>query len=272
MSDRAPQCLVDGQAIDVVPADDRGLLYGDHLFETMAFHDRRAPLWARHWERLSAGCEVLDLTCPDPDSVRSDCQRLSLPGVSCVIRLTVTRGSGGRAYFPPDSPHCRRVVQVRPWSAAIDRQRQSGLSATISTISLASSPLLGGLKHGNRLEQVMAARECARTGHDEALLFDHDGDLVEGLMSNLLLETADGLVTPRTHSGVRGVGLDWLQDHTDVDIVTRRLDRASVEAARAILMVNSVAGVRPVVRLDDRRLPITPLCRHLQHLWTVELT
>jgi 4-amino-4-deoxychorismate lyase len=244
MSRRVPKCLVDGQAIDVVPADDRGLLYGDHLFETVAFHDGRAPLWERHWARLSAGCRVLGLTCPDPEQVRSDCRRVSPQGKSCVIRLTVTRGSGGRVYFPPSSPDCRRIVQVRPWSAAIERHRRSGLSATISSVRLADSPLLGGLKHGNRLEQVMAARESARSGTDEALLFDHDGALVEGLMSNLILETDEGLVTPLTDSGVRGVGLGWLEDHAGVDLATGRLDGGSVEAARAILMVNSVAGVR----------------------------
>jgi len=132
--------------------------------------------------------------------------------------------------------------------------------------------LLGGLKHGNRLEQVIAARECARIGMDEALLFDQAGWLVEGLMSNVVLETEGGLVAPETDSGVRGVGIGWLMDHPDVDIATRRLDRASVESAHAVLMVNSVAGIRPLVRLEDRRLPITGLCRRLQELWTQELT
>ena len=272
MSRSAPRCLVDGQALDVVPADDRGLLFGDHLFETMAFHDRRAPLWERHWERLSAGCRILDLTGPEPRQLHAECIRLSPPDTSCVIRLTLTRGSGGQGYFPPDEPRCRRIVQFRPWSATAERHQRSGLSAMLSPVRLASTPLLGGLKHGNRLEQVMAARVCARAGVDEALLFDHDGGLVEGLMSNLIVETRDGLVTPETGSGVRGVGLGWLLDRPDVDIAVRPLDRASIESARAVLMVNSVAGVRPVVRLEQRTLPITPLCRRLQQLWTRELT
>ncbi|MEE4329983.1 MAG: aminodeoxychorismate lyase [Wenzhouxiangella sp.] len=272
MSASGARILVDGRAVDVVPADDRGLLYGDHVFETIAFHDRRAPLWERHWQRLSEGCRVLGLPLPEIEPVWTDCVRLAVAAASCIVRLTLTRGSGGRAYFPPEDVKSRRIAMVRPWPAEIERQRRSGLSATISSIRLPSSPLLGGLKHGNRLEQVIAARECAGSGSDEALLFDQEGGLVEGLMSNLILETDDGLVTPETASGVRGVGLGWLRDHPAFDIASRRLDRDSVEAARAVLMVNSVAGVRPVVRLDERRLPITPMCRRLQELWNEELT
>lgn len=271
MSFPAERILVDGRAVDVVPADDRGLLYGDHVFETIAFHDRRALLWERHWARLSEGCRVLGFPGPEVEPARTDCVRLARAGASCIVRLTLTRGSGGRAYFPPEDVQSRRIVMVRPWPVEIERQRESGLSAMISSVRLPSLPLLGGLKHGNRLEQVMAARECAQSGSDEALLFDQEGGLVEGLMSNLILETDDGLVTPETASGVRGVGLGWLRDRPEFDIASRPLDRASVESARAVLMVNSVAGVRAVVRLDERRLPITRTCRRLQELWNEEL-
>jgi 4-amino-4-deoxychorismate lyase len=260
--------LVDGRAEYSLPADDRGFLYGDLLFETIAFHAGRAPLWAWHWRRLSADSERLGLSLPRESLVLEEC--LSLAGSQrCVIRFTLTRGSGGRAYVPPANPLCRRIVQRRSWPADIEHFQQEGMRLVSSPIRLASGSAIAGMKHGNRLEQVLAARDCVRRGADEALLQDPQGRLVEAIASNLIVVIEGQALTPDTDSaGVSGVGLAWLREQPGVVLETAELTAQDVERADEIMVINSVAGIRPVTAVDDQCFAIGAICRAWQRLWS----
>jgi 4-amino-4-deoxychorismate lyase len=264
-------CLVDGRPVDVVPADDRGLLYGDALFETIAFHDTRAPLWPLHWQRLKRSASLLGIELPDEDDVLRDCDQLAPAGASVVMRVSLTRGSGGRAYFPDPDSAARRIVQRRPWPADLERQRREGLYLITSSVRLAAGSILVGLKHGNRLEQVLAARECAVAGADESIVFDTSGQVVEAIASNLIVEFADQVVTPRSESGVDGVGLAWLERQPEVELERVGLSGQDLESATGLMVINSVAGIRPVCRLDDRPLDVSERCRAWQRLWNHRL-
>lgn len=264
--------LIDGIATDQIPADDRGLLYGDHLFETIAFHHGAAPLWDRHWQRLECGSGRLGLPLPDRTLLAEECRRLAAQTASCVIRVTLTRGSGGRAYEPPVEPRPRRIVRRRDWPGNLKAQREHGLVAITSTIRLASGSALAGMKHGNRLEQVLAAREVREAGVDEALLHDASGHLVEAVSSNVVLVVDGQALTPVIdQAGVAGVGLGWLADRPETDIANARLTGADIDRADEVMVINSVAGIRPLSRLDGRRLEPGPTCRQWQRLWQQEL-
>lgn len=260
--------LVDGRAEPGLPADDRGFLYGDMLFETIAFKDGRAPLWAWHWRRLGVSSERLGLVRPSEALALEECLRLA--GTRhCVIRFSLTRGSGGRAYTPPTDPVCRRVVQRRPWSAGIDRFRHEGMRLLTSPVHLAGDSLLAGMKHGNRLEQVLAARDCAQRGGDEALLQDTQGRLVEAIASNLVVVIDGQTLTPATdRAGVSGVGLAWLRGQPGVALETAEIRVADLARAEEVLVINSVAGIRPVTAVDDHRFAIGATCRAWQRLWS----
>src|SRR5699024_8902132 len=156
------ECLVNGKPENSVPADDRGLLYGDHLFETIAFVDGRAPLWPLHMARLTQDAGRLLLPAPDPELLAAECTRVAGSQPRCVVRLTLTRGSSGRAYQPPATPQPRRIIQRRAWPQRLAAQRQRGLKLHTSSVRLASSAQLAGIKHGNRLEQVLAAEYARR--------------------------------------------------------------------------------------------------------------
>ncbi len=261
------EMLVDGQPGESIPADDRGFLYGDLLFETIAFHDGQAPLWAWHWRRLRAGCERLGLTAPAEDLLLEECRRVAV-GKRCVVRATLTRGSGGRAYEPPVEPACRRIVQRRAWPSDADRFRQEGMRLVTSPVRLASGSVIAGLKHGNRLEQVLAARHCAELGADEALLYDAGDRLVEAIASNLVIVVDGRALTPSTDSaGVSGVGLAWLCDQPGVALETVELTAREVDRADEIMVINSVAGIRPVTAVDDHHFAIGATCRAWQDLW-----
>lgn len=265
------RCLVDGQPADSLPIDDRGLLYGDALFETIAFHDGDAPLWTLHWQRLARGGRTLGIDLPEEQMVLEECRQLASSGGSVVIRLSVTRGSGGRAYFTDPAMPSRRIVHLRDWPANLEQQRREGLVAITSPVSLASGSVLAGLKHANRLEQVLAARECAAGGADEALVYDNQGNLAEAIASNVVVEFSDQAITPVSGSGVDGVGLAWLKARPEITLKEARLSRDDLDSATGILMINSVAGIRPVRKLDDRRLEISDRCRAWQRLWSRRL-
>jgi 4-amino-4-deoxychorismate lyase len=265
-------CLINGEPSQSIPADDRGLLYGDHIFETIAFHHGSAPLWAWHWRRLVKSCAVLGLTEPQESTVHSECISLCPEQGSAIVRLTVTRGSGGRAYFPPESPLGRRIVQARAWPEGLESQRIHGLALTISPVRLASGSAVAGLKHGNRLEQVLAARACAAAGADEALVFDHLGRLVETISSCVLVELSGAVLTPPAGRGVDGVGLAWLRAQPAVDIEEAELSMDDIQAASGFMVINSVVGIRPAKSLDGRQLNPSARCRIWQQLWNEKLS
>ncbi len=280
-------CLIDGRPETRIPVDDRGLLYGDHLFETLAFHGGQAPLWKRHWRRLMHGCDVLGIAPPSEQTVLDECQLLCRmlcvssgqssaqspgnSGRSWIVRVTVTRGSGGKAYWPdPDQP-ARRIIHARHWPEALEVQQQNGLVLVTSRVNLASGSMLAGLKHGNRLEQVLAGRDCAEQGGDEALVYDNQGCLAEAIAANLVLEIDQRSITPMTSSGVAGVGLAWLMDQAETDIAETTIKRQDVARASAIMVINSVTGIRPARSLDGRELPISERHRSWQQLWNQRL-
>lgn len=262
------EALVDGQASDCVPPDDRGLLYGDHLFETVAFVDGRAPLWRLHMRRLARDCERLLIPPPDEQVLAAECARLA-PGRSrCVVRISVTRGSGGRAYEPPSRPVPRRILLRRPWPADLASARRDGIVLHASPVRLALGGPLAGIKHGNRLEQVLAAEHARRAGADEAILFDAEGRLVEAIAGNLVVFVDGRVVTPaRRSAGVAGVGLQALTERLGVPLGEAELYGKDLGRAEAVMVINSVAGIRPAQRLDDRRLAIPGEARRWQRLW-----
>lgn len=264
--------LIDGSPTNDVPADDRGLLFGETVFETMAFCDGRAPLWDLHMARLTRGAQAIGLEMPDSDLLWGDCGRLLRKEKArrAVIRITLTGGSGGQGYWPPTAPGTRRIVQRRAWPATIDLQRRDGLAVVISRFRLGPAAPLSGLKHGNRLLQTMMARECRERAAEEAVLLDDQHQLCEAVSSNLVLVTDAGLMTP-ARAEVAGVGLSWLREYSGAGLAVGSVGVEQLETLSELLVINSVAGIRPVISVEDKPFPIGPVCRHLQSIWQKEL-
>ena len=172
-----------------VPADDRGLAYGDGLFETMRAHRGRVHWWDAHWSRLTTGSARLKLPLPAESLVRAEAEAL-LEGDDGVLKLLVTRGRGGRGYAPPGeaTPTWLLSTHALPVSPA------EGLALRWCDTRLAVQPLLAGLKHCNRLEQVMARAEWTLTlpgdtafRADEGLMRSTAGDVVCATSANLFV-------------------------------------------------------------------------------------
>lgn len=259
--------LLDGQVGDAVPATDRGLNYGDGLFETMRLHAGSVPLLARHLARLRAGAERLVLPWPGEELLRAEVSRLAAAGPGeAVLKIVLTRGDGGRGYAPDPHATGRRILSRHPLPAGLEESLTVGLCHT----RLGASPALQGLKHLGRLEQVLAAREAAAAGWGEGLMLDAEGCVTEGTRHHVFWLRAGRLETPPGSAlavaGVmRGLLLEALGDAGMPGYeATLRYD--ALHEVEEMFLCNAVAGVRGVSRLEGRALRATPTLGRLRAL------
>lgn len=260
--------LVDGEFEDKVPASDRGFLFGDHVFETMLWNGQSVPLWHLHWQRLSKGCDQLGFESPSEASLVADIDRLMANhdvSKPAVLRMTVTRGSSATGYWVPDDLKPRRVLQRRDLPSTIGRHQGDGLRLATSTMRLPNCALGSGLKHGNRLFQVMCAQECKQLGVDEVLIYRDNGHLAEAMASNVMVVKSGTFMTPSCPD-VFGVGIGWVES-LQLNVKRWDLTQSDIEHADELLLINSVAGPRPVVQLDGQTFAAGEFCRLLQSHW-----
>lgn len=238
--------FVGDRRVDAVPVDDRGLAYGDGLFETMRVHDGDVPWWDAHWARLARGAARLRMPLPDATRVREEARALFAAGDAGVLKLLLTRGSGGRGYAPPQSAVPTWILSHHPLPPAA-----GGLRLHWCRTRLASQPALAGLKHCNRLEQVLARAECVEAGADEGLLQDAGGHVVSATAANLfVLRGGEWATPPLDHCGVAGVCRGFLIPLLQAR--ERTLSEADVGAADAVFLCNAVRGILGVARVGAR--------------------
>jgi 4-amino-4-deoxychorismate lyase len=239
--------------VAAVAADDRGLAYGDGLFETMRVHRGSVPWWDAHWARLSLGGGRLGLHLPDAGQVRAAADALFDDGASGVLKLLVTRGAGTRGYAPDDAHEPAWIISRHPLPVAPD----AGLVLRWCDLRLAPQHVLAGIKHCNRLEQVLARAECDRAGADEGLLRDVEGDVVSATAANLfVLHGREWTTPPLERCGVAGTCRQALLAPLSARIAT--LSPAAVESAEAVFLCNAVRGILPAARLGARTWPPHP--------------
>ncbi|MBP7418126.1 MAG: aminodeoxychorismate lyase [Xanthomonadales bacterium] len=245
------RCLVDGIATDRVGADDRGLAYGDGVFETMRWRAGALPLWPRHRERLALGCERLRIAMPD----LALCERevaLAAAGMDeAVVKLIVTRGGGARGYVAARGAAVTRVVRALPSPAVEESDYRDGVALRWCATPLGINPALAGVKHLNRLEQVMARAEWDDPAIAEGLCRDVEGRVVCATAANLFACIDGRWVTPAvTRCGVAGVMRGLILDRAAAAAIeVRDMLPAEIERATEVFLCNSVRGVLPVRRI-----------------------
>lgn len=259
--------LVDGVAADQVSVLDRGLCYGDGLFETIRLVGTRAPLWPRHMQRLAEGCARLQLPPPDPAQLWREAGQVGAGMPQPVVRITLTRGIGERGYRLPASTRPTRIVAAfAPPLAAGDAYRQ-GVHMCVCELRLAEQPRLAGIKHLNRLEQVLARAEWSDPAIAEGLLRDRHDRVISATMANLFAVIDGELVTPALDlSGVAGVArAEVLARYPRARVVELTLE--ALFAASEVFLTSSVRGILPVQSLDGRNFVPGVVARELQQHW-----
>ena len=235
---------------------DRGLQFGDGLFETIRRRrDGEIPLEALHLLRLESGLLALGFgkgLANDVSLAVKRAMREEVGGDSTGIKIVVTRGEGPRGYASPDP--ITPAIYLSEFDVP-ELDAASEIMIGESHVQLGHQPLLAGFKHLNRLEQVLA-RQSFADGWDEALMFCQQGRLIEGCMSNVFVKLDGQWVTPELDvCGVAGVVRQWLLDNHE-EITVAAIERSSLLRCEGIVMTNSLTGVRPVGNLSGMQLSI----------------
>lgn len=234
---------------------DRGLAYGDGVFETVLVHGKRAVWWPAHWERLARGAQRLGIALPQRSWLEAELGVL-LPKAPdrAVLKLILTRGASGRGYAADPDAEPTLVITMHAVPAAL----AGPVAVRWCETRLAIQPALAGIKHLNRLEQVLASAEWNGPEIHEGLMLDTEDRVACATAANVFARI-DGrwLTPPVSRRGVAGVARAWVLAHAP-EAAEAELDRAQVESAEALFLCNAVRGILPVGRLGERRWAAHP--------------
>lgn len=250
--------LVNGHRSDSVNALDRGLAYGDGVFRTLRTEAGQPLWWADHCAKLAADCSALALAYPDETVLLNEVRQVAEAGPG-IVKIVLTRGVGARGYATPAGAACTRIVLSAPLPPHAGADSPPAITARWCALRLARQPRLAGIKHLNRLENVLARAEWDDPAVFEGLLCDEQGSVISGVTSNLLWVRADALFTPDlSECGVAGVARSRLlraAARLGMPVHIGHWLPAAILDADEVMICNSVIGVRQVARLDKSVWP-----------------
>ena len=259
--------LVNGVLGDNVSVRDRGFQYGDGLFETMAVVKGTPLLWDRHIQRLFHGAARFGITAPPEGLLRNEAEQLSRGVERAVLKIILTRGVSGRGYAPDKEAQPTRTVSLLPWPDYPAKRRAHGVNAQFCRTMISRNKTMAGIKHLNRLEQVLACAEL-EPDHQEGLMCNEYGHVIAGTMTNLFIVSRDSLLTPElSHSGVEGIMRRLvLERAAELALDTRVLDidKDAVLQADEVFLTNSLIGLWPVRRIGTQEYPLGRITQRIQ--------
>lgn len=271
---------LDGTEASALPLPDRGLDFGDGVFETLLTRHGEPLYLDLHLARMLRGCEVLGL--PDCEStVRRHLQAATSAIAACgwhwaSLRITLSRGAGPRGYGPPTKARPRTIISA----TRLDRfspDMAAPAALHLANMRWATQPALAGLKHLNRLEQVLAAAEYGAAGLDEAVMLDQTGRVISVVAGNLFIVSNDEILTPQLENcGIDGTRRDLVMRRwaPNLGLAVREcaLSIGQLEEADEVFYSNSLVGLRPVARIRRRRWSAHTICSALYRQYREELT
>ncbi len=259
--------LINGRFGDHLGVNDRGLAYGDGLFETIAIRGGEPRFLQRHFRRLAHGAERLGFPPVDLERLESELMSLLDDVDRGVAKIILTRGPGPRGYAPPAKPEVTRALAVFAVDAPGAAARRAGVRLRYCKTPLAETPALAGMKTLNRLEQVMARSEWQDAAIHEGLMLNPQGLVVCGTMTNLFAVLGETLCTPiLDRCGVAGIMREVVMEVASEQGEAVREIAISVEdlaAAEEIFLTNSQIGLWPVRAVDDAVYHLGPVTRRL---------
>jgi 4-amino-4-deoxychorismate lyase len=261
--------LVNGKPGNLISIRDRGLLYGDGVFRTLRATQGKAQHWLLHYQKLQHDCTALGIACPEVGLLSAELNDLLARHPNGVVKLIVTRGEGTRGYAPPGCAETTHLWDVFPLPDYPADWAIHGIKARLCRLRLSQQPRLAGVKHLNRLENVLAAAESDDADIAEGLLMDAESNVIEGKRSNLFLVSRGKLITPDlSRCGVAGVQRDrvmaWAAQH-NMPLQVRDVRLNEVLHADELFVVNSIIGLWPVRELEQRCWSDFPIAAKIRH-------
>lgn len=242
--------LLNGRPQTNIAVSDRGLQYGDGLFETIMVFDGDCPWFDAHYERMALGCERLSISLPERSLLLGEIKQLVPQNGKVVIKLILTGGSGGRGYARPSESIPTRIVIAYPWPEYPAGNWESGVKLFNCNTRLACNPVIAGIKHLCRIEQVIASKEFAYQDYAEGVMRDLQGWVIEGTKCNLFMVHDEVLYTPSIQTcGVVGTmrqRVIGLAEELGIKTETGNYRQHDLESASEVLLSNSLIGLWPV--------------------------
>jgi len=250
--------LINGEEKTTINVSDRGLQYGDGVFETMAVQNGKINLWQDHWQRLQSGCERLLITLPDKKTIEKEITLLCKKNSESkfVIKLIVTRGEGQRGYRFSKEQNVTRILNAHKWPDYPEKNTTEGVAVRYCDAIISENPGLAGIKHLNRLEQVLARNEWNNNMYQEGLMLNLHDDVIDGTMSNIFLVKDHKIITPDLSlSGVAGVmrkNIIKLAEKINITVRVENVSKSKLENADELFLTNSLFGIWPVKSLENK--------------------
>ena len=251
-----------------VSLTDRGFLYGDGVFETIKTIPNIFFQLEDHFSRLYRGLAKLGMPFPEDQKItlHDFMQFTILPLISCesVVKIIITRGEGGRGYLPPNDCCHTIVIGILP-APDYSSEQERGVSLSVSPVTVNTNPFLAGIKHLNRLENVVAKQHLASSDF-EAIMLNNNGELIECIQSNIFWFKGNVLYTPSLDkAGVEGTYRQLiLENQVNSKVEIGHFTLASLMDADEVFITNSLMQIVPVTNVVDKSFPIGSLTRKLQ--------
>ncbi len=265
--------LLNGESKHLIDVRDRGFQYGDGVFETIRVANGDPLFQSEHLARLELGCQRLKIKMPDKSLLRDElAQLLAESSSSAILKIILTRGIGGRGYRFPEHPQTTRLLSVHAMPDYPQHFYNQGIKTLICRHRLGLNSYFAGIKHLNRLEQIMARSEwCEQDDIQEGIMLDLSGRVVEGTMTNIFFVAEKQLFTPSIKdSGVAGIIRQWVIDIAQQQGITVTEGGFYVEQllhADEIFVTNSVIGIWPVARVDKTVFTVGSITQQFQRIY-----
>lgn len=265
--------LVNGEETKSISVSDRGLQFGDGLFETMSVRKGKIRFLQLHLDRLYAGCERLAILPPDDGLLIRELAQISAVQNDGVIKLILTRGDSLRGYRYASDIRSNRIITHSDRPATAPENALSGVRVKLCLTRIARNPVLAGIKHLNRLENIIARAEWQDVNIAEGLLCDTDGNVVEGTMSNLFFIKNNELITPiLEYSGVNGIVRKRIFQYAkdlNINCIQKSFTVDELPIFDAGFVCNAIIGIWPIRELVDivQYSVEHVIIRKLQHLF-----
>ncbi len=251
---------VNGEPAETLSLHDRGTQYGDGFFTTILISEAKIVNWQAHWRRIQQSCEALHIPQPEEKTLKLWIySALSFYFTehamdSCVLKVVITRGSGGIGYQPPNAAHPNTLFYIKPAPQTAEVQATKISTGLCQT--LASNNSFAGLKTLNRLENVIARHEMAEQGFDEGIMLNHQQQVICGTQSNLFFINDGKVITPKLDQcGIEGstrFSLLKLLTEKGMNPVEEEVFLSDLENADEIFFTNAVRGVQLVSEFMQR--------------------
>jgi 4-amino-4-deoxychorismate lyase len=262
--------LINGISGDKVSVSDRGLQYGDGVFETIAYRGGSPEFLEQHITRLLNGCRILHINFGQIDHLRAELEGVfkTLDSDSTVIKITITRGVGGRGYFSDNSAIPTRIIATYSYPIYPEGYQVDGVTLRFCEQTLSVNRRLAGIKHMNRLEQVLARNEWSDPAIAEGIMSNEEGSIIECTMSNIFVVADNVLTTPLvTQAGIAGVmrgQIIQLATRNGISVEERAISRQQLAQADEVFICNSIIGVWPVSGITTTRYSVGFITQFIQ--------